>query len=221
VTASSRRRTRGAAIAVALLLGPLVPLRAQAPKAHPSPTPSPTPEVAPLLKRYEEVSRPGAEHKRLDPLAGTWSFLARWHGADGKAIELNGTSENRWILGGRFLRCESTAEGDGGRVESVTLFGFDQREQRYFALAMQSTASYIMEPVGTYEAATRSFILSGKERDEITGVALTYRMIVRIEGPDRYALELFLDTPGRGPVRYFDSTFTRTGAALPNAGASR
>jgi hypothetical protein len=133
-------------------------------------------------------------------------------GVDGKTVSLEGTSENRWVMGGRFLVCEASAEVSGEKVETMTVLGFDQRQQRYFALALDSIASYYIPSTGTYEAATRSFVLSGKERDEITGVASSYRLVLRIESPDRYAVDVFLDAH-TGPLRVVSFAFVRKGAA--------
>ncbi len=182
---------------------------AQAPT---SPPPTLAPQLPEHLQRYYEVSRPGTEHKRLDAFVGRWTFQGRWMGVDGKTVSLEGTSENRWVMGGRFLMCEASAEVSGEKVETLTVLGFDQRQQRYFALALDSIASYYIPSSGTYEASTRSFVLSGKERDEITGVANSYRLVLRVEGPDRYAVEVFLDAH-TGPLRVVSFAFVRKGEA--------
>jgi len=52
-------------------------------------------------------------------------------------------------------------------------------------------------------------ILSAKERNESTGTAVVYRELLRIEGPDRHVLQIFLDVPGRPPLKTVEAIFTR------------
>jgi hypothetical protein len=160
------------------------------------------------IARSMDASRPGAEQRSLDPLVGTWNVDLRWLGA-GRETRASGTSENRWILGGRFLLCESTA-GDGpSRVEATTIYGFDGRQKRFFSLALNNLATSYEERSGTYDPVTQSFLLSGRERDESTGSVLVQRQVLKIEGPDRHVLSLYVDAGGRAPVKLVEAVFTR------------
>src|SRR5262245_6166025 len=148
--------------------------------------------------------------RQLGSLAGSWSFEGKWQGADGKPARGSGTSENRWILGGRYLQCDASAQGAAGEhAESRITFGYDGRHEHYFALMMDNQTPYHLQPTGSFWAATRSFILSGKERDEASGLVFSYRLLLRVESPDRYVIEVFLDTPGPAPVSFFEATYTR------------
>jgi hypothetical protein len=164
---------------------------------------------------------PTPEHQQLGSFAGTWSFESRWRGADGKSHTRTGISENRWILGGRFLECDATGQGEGERVESRIVLGFDPRQQRYFAVLLDSLTSYFLQPTGTYRASTRSFVLSGKERDPGAGSAFSYRLLLRVEGPDRYVIEVYFDTPGPAPMRLIEAVYTRRAPSADAEGASR
>jgi hypothetical protein len=94
----------GAAAALALLLGVLVQAaRAEEPKTPPSPEA--------LLKAIAEAGKPGAEHKKLEPLVGQWTFTLKfWTDASQPPAELKGTIERKWIMDGRFV--QETARGE-------------------------------------------------------------------------------------------------------------
>jgi hypothetical protein len=169
--------------------------------------------LAGSLAPAEESGR-GHELRSLLPLEGSWSIEGKWKGSDGKPLRANGISENRWILGGRYLQCDASAEGPAGeRAESRIILGYDPRNAHYFALILDNQNSYYLQPTGTYSAASRSFILSGKERDEASGLAVTYRVLVRLEGSNRYVVELFFDTGGPAPVSWFEVVYTRREAS--------
>lgn len=186
-----------------LLLAGASSLPAQAPPAPPPPS-----AVEDEIVRYMAVSRPGSEHRWLDPLVGSWTVDLRWYAA-GRETRLAGTSENRWILDGRFLLCESTAGEGPSQIDARTIYGFDNRQKKYFALGLHNLATYIMQPSGSYDPASHSFLLSGKDRDEVTGAVLVYRELLKVEGPDRHVLSLYLDVSGRSPVKVLEAVYTR------------
>jgi hypothetical protein len=167
------------------------------------------PSVSDEIVRYMAVSRPGPEHRWLDPLVGSWNVELRWTAKDRAESRTSGTSENRWILDGRFLVCEATSGEGPSRVDSMTIYGFDGREKRFFSLGLHNLATSHLEPTGSYDPATHSFLLSGKVRDEATGRLLVYRELLRIEGPDRHVLRVYLDVRGGPPVSVLEAVYTR------------
>ena len=134
-TASERRRR---ALALLLVLAAAVALPAGADEPRPA-AQAPPPPAAPAagvedeIVRYMAVSRPGAEHRWLDPLVGSWTVDLRWQLAGQAETRATGTSENRWILDGRFLLCESTAGEGPSRIDATTIYGFDNRQKTHFA----------------------------------------------------------------------------------------
>ena len=63
--------------------------------------------------------------------------------------------------------------------------------------------------MGTGFAASRSFIMSGRARDETTRTVLTYRALLKVENPDSHGLQLFFDVPLGRPRKALEVTFTR------------
>src|SRR5215471_2689318 len=88
----------GAAAALALLLGVLFQVtRADEPNTPPSPEA--------LLKALAEAGKPGAEHKKLQPFVGQWTFTMKlWADPSQPPAELKGTIERKWIMDGRFIQ---------------------------------------------------------------------------------------------------------------------
>src|SRR5262245_66281340 len=107
------------------LTGALVLLASPAGSARPDePKAAPTPEA--LLKALVEAGKPGAEHKKLEPFVGDWTFTMKvWTGPGHDPAELKGTSERKWIMGGRFV--QETLRGEccksGKSFEGLGLLG--------------------------------------------------------------------------------------------------
>jgi hypothetical protein len=177
--------------------------------------PSPQEKLDDLVARYMAASQAGPDHRVFTPLAGSWSFRATMHLVDQPAVVVEGTSENRFVLGNRYLQAEARAGEGLKRSEMTVLYGFDNRRRQYFAVGMSSLASYALQPSGNYDSVNRSFILSGRERDETTGYTLVYRALIRVEDDDHHSVQLFYDVAGRAPYKVLEALFTRRPPAAP------
>lgn len=188
---------------------PLSNTKSAGPQAAASPAPHGAPAMTEEIARAIDASRPGLEQQWLAPLVGRWKMDFTAYSPSRAPLSLKGTSDNRWVLGGRFLLSETSAGDGAARVEGMTVFGYDARERRFFALSLNNLGTGYKQWSGTYDPRDRSLILSGKQRDEATGTASVSRQQLKIEGPDRYSLRVFVDRPGRPPLRVAEAIFTR------------
>jgi len=200
----SRRRAVSSLCAAALSIATVS--AQDTPKA---PAQSAAEELAQALGEYRRASQPGAEHRWLEPLEGEWDMEVAWKGSDGTPRKVAGEATHRWVLGGRFLLSEAQLTEEGVPLEALSFYGFDANKKRYFALRLDSLSTDYLQLEGNYDVASRSFVLSGKDRDEMSGVQVTYRMRLHVPEPDRHSIELFVDYPGRGPVKILDAAYTR------------
>jgi hypothetical protein len=160
-----------------------------------------------VMKQYAERSKPVAEHERLDALAGSWKQEIVWHApAAGKA---SGRSVNRWILGRRFLQCETVGGSGPFYSEGLTTLGYDVRKKEYFALGIDTMGTAYVNPHGRWDEAARSFVLKGEWLDDLSGAPYAFTQTFRIEGKDRYVYELVFDVPNQPPLKVLEITHTR------------
>src|SRR5262245_13620738 len=103
-------RTMGVIAAFALVLSVMAGLTwADDAKKIPSPD-----EV---LKALAEAGKPGAEHKKLQPFVGDWTFTMKlWTDPSQPPAELKGTVERKWILGDRFVQETVKGECSSGKT---------------------------------------------------------------------------------------------------------
>jgi len=66
-------------------------------------------ERAALMQKYQELSQPGEEHKKLAQLEGNWNYAVKmWMSpAGGNPMITQGKGEAKMVLGGRFLQTTS------------------------------------------------------------------------------------------------------------------
>ena len=171
--------------------------------------PQKAPTADEMIAMAVERARPGPEHKLLEALTGTFKQEITWSFPGMPPLKHSGTSENRWILGGRFLQCSSVGDGPARPFEGLTIYGYDTRKKQYFALGIDTTGTYYVTPHGTYAGASRSFILKGEELSEIGDGTFKYTMTIRAEGPDRHVIDFVFEFPGRDPMKVLEIVHTR------------
>src|SRR5262245_15980400 len=89
----------------------------------------PSPED--LMKALAEAGKPGAEHKKLEPFVGDWTFTLKiWTDPKQAPAELKGTVERKWIMGGRFVQESVKAERDGKTCEGIGVLGYDRSQKK-------------------------------------------------------------------------------------------
>jgi hypothetical protein len=177
----------GMAVALALVLGVLAG-RTWADDAK-SP---PTPEA--LLKALAEAGKPGAEHKKLEPFIGEWTFTMKlWTDPSRPPAELKGTIERKWILGGRFV--QETARGEcvksGKTIEGLGLLGYDAGQKKFTSVRACGLCGTLSSGLVTCDESGTRFECVKEECCPLTGQKIKARDEVVIESNDRIVVNLF------------------------------
>ena len=167
-------------------------------KAPPA-APSSPEETQAMMEAWMELAEPGPQHAALEPLVGTFDVKMKMRMApDAPWTESTGTSQQSWILGGRFLKQEFEATGEMGPFSGFGLLGYDNGAKRYVTVWVDTWGTQIM-PVG--QGSMRGNVLAMEQAydDPFTGE----RQMLRSE------LEIASDR---------EHTFTMTAPALDGSG---
>jgi hypothetical protein len=156
--------------------------------------PQSDPKMAEMMKKWEEMATPGEQHKILDPLVGSWTTNSKWwmEGPDKPAMESKGSSEVRWIFGGRFLEEKYSGEMMGKPFEGVGYFGYDKFNNIYqgFWMDNSSTAMFPME--GMYNPKDKMLIFPIKMDDPATGEKDKPGLFIyRLVSSDKHVFEMY------------------------------
>jgi hypothetical protein len=155
-------------------------------------------KAEPSLEDYAKMSQPGPEHKKLDPLAGSWTFTAKmWMDPSKPPTESKGTSENKWILDGRFLAQDVSGEMMGMKFTGHGLTGFDKAQGKYTGVWVDSMGTGFSTSVGTADQAGKVFTYTREETDPVTKQKSKARDVIRIESNDKYVMEMYKDEGGK------------------------
>ncbi len=126
-------------------------------------------------------------HARLDSLVGLWDTQTEvFIDALGRAVEVDGSVEKSWALGGRFLREDLAGVGeDDEPLLGLGFIGYEPHTERYEAVWMSTGACGM--GVCTGRDVGDQLIFEGEEPAP-DGGRRRFRAVLTIEGPDRHVL---------------------------------
>jgi hypothetical protein len=168
----------------------------------------------PNLEAYLKAAQPGPEHKRLEPLAGSWNVgVKMWMDPSKPPTESKGTAERKWILGGRFLQEAVKGEFLGQPFEGGGLTGYDNLQKKYIGVWVDNMSTGMSHSVGTADESGKVFTFTREDFDPVSGKKVKSRDIIRIESEDKHSMDMFKEGPDGKEIKGMELVFTRKGKA--------
>lgn len=188
------------ALVAALLIGSALPAQDDEAKK----------KTAEMMAAYAKFSQPGPQHKLLEPLAGKWAYTAKfWMVPSAPAMEMKGTSEGKWILGGRFLVDDVDSSGFAGQpFKGLGLMGYDNIQQKYTSVWIDSMTTGFTMSTGTVDASGKVFTYHKEEVDPLTKQKFKGRDVIKIESNDRHVMEMYKIMDGK-ELKMMEIVYTR------------
>jgi len=147
--------------------------------------------LAEQAARQADATRPGKEHRALDPLVGAWitsSVAVDADGREGDAVA--GRAAIDWALGGRYLRIDADLEMPGGGTHTWSGFlGYDQASDEYQWLMVSdlSTGMGVAKGRGEISRGGIRFVLDVV--DPRTGAMARATSVLRVLAKGHVVLE--------------------------------
>ncbi|MEK6325236.1 MAG: DUF1579 family protein [Acidobacteriota bacterium] len=127
-------------------------------------------------------------------------------------MTFKGKSQNKMILGGRFLLSEARGGEGPMAFETFIIHGFDRRHKKYTTVNFDSMGSYYVTAAGPYDDSKKAIVMYGEDVDPALGTQ-KYDMVIRVISPTKYVTEvIFKDkahTQGRAEFKMVEVTSTR------------
>ena len=120
------------------------------------------PNMVEMMKKFEQAGTPGAPHKVLADMAGSWKYVSKWwDSADGKPQQSSGRSTMKMILGGRWLQQDFKGESMGKPFQGMGLLGYDNVTGTYESLWFDTMSTGVAHATGSFDAQTKTIKDSG------------------------------------------------------------
>ncbi len=95
-----------------------------------------------MMEVYKKVGTPGAPHKLLAGLEGTWTTRTKsWMEPGKPPLETTGTCEQKLLLGGRYLQQVYTGDMMGEQFTGINLLGCDNHTGKYVSTWIDSMST--------------------------------------------------------------------------------
>jgi len=160
--------------------------------------------MAEMMALMEILGTPGEGHKRLETLVGSWDLVIRsWCGGPDKpCTESKGTSQVRWILGGRYLSEEVTSEfvmpnPETGKDEKYPfqgqgLTGYDNYRNMYVGTWVDSMSTQMFVSRGSADQTGKVITYYGEMDEPALDVhGRMVKMVTRLVDKDKHVMEMY------------------------------
>jgi hypothetical protein len=191
------------ALATGLLVVCSLPSIAQDKKA-----PAMSPEEKAAMDAMTKAATPGAEHKKLADMVGTWNAVTKmWNAPGMEPMTSKGVSVNKKVLGGRWIQQDYSGSFMGMPFNGIGYTGYDNVSKAYVGTWMDTFSTGVMTSKGAAEGngykftATMPDPMSGKD------VETTEKIIVLSK--DKHVMEMWMPGPDGNQFKMMEITYTR------------
>ena len=162
------------------------------------------------MELMEKLATPGEGHKKLDFMVGSWVAKNSTWMAPGQAPMVSeGTSEHKWVLGGRFLEQRYEGTFMNSPFSGIGYTGFDNYRKQYTSTWMDTSATSILVMSGTFDASGKILTTTGKTDDFTSGKTAAIREKMTMVSKDEILFELFGPGPDGKEFRMMEIRYTR------------
>lgn len=171
--------------------------------------PEMTPEMKAEMEAWAKIAEPGEHHKHLGHLVGSWTYEStHWMAPDQPPMKINGTSESKWILGGRFVESITHGDFNGQPFEGRSLDGFDNQSGKYSGTWADNFGTMTMQFVGNCEKNGKVRTMIASFKDPASGQMMKYRAVTTSVDKDHYTYVSYKISPD-GEFKNMELTATR------------
>lgn len=161
-----------------------------------------------MMEIYVKLGTPGAPHKALESLAGTWIAKSKMGMETGNVMEESGTSEQKMVLDGRFLQQEYSGRMMGAPFTGIGYTGYDNHKKKYISTWMDSMGTAILFFEGTASRDGKTVTQECSHEDPVRG-PMKWRSVTRIVDNNKNTFEMYGIYQGGKEEKMFEITYTR------------
>lgn len=177
-------------------------------------------EMKKMMDDWVALGKPGEHHKALEPLVGSWETSMKMEMPGMPPMVTKGTSERKWVLGGRFIEERFSGDMMGpdpkspmgfGKVkmDGIGLFGYDNYKNIYTGVWMSDHGSNILSMTGTMPPGSKTLTMYGLMDEPMMKMSDRYcKYVTRMISDDKFVFEVY-DLAAGDNHKVFDITYTR------------
>lgn len=147
-----------------------------------------------MMEAMMKAGTPADGQKALNAFAGTWKATSKFWMAPGTdPMVMEGTSETKWVMGGRYLEQRFTGDFMGMPYEGLGYTGYDNVKKQYWSTWMDNMSTSMMTSNGSVNGSTWTY--KGAMTDPMTGKDSMVDTKLVVTDADHHVMEMW----GPGP----------------------
>lgn len=162
-----------------------------------------------MMDTYQKLATPGAPHKHLASLAGTWTTQTKeWMEPGKPPTESTGTCEYKALLGGRYMQQDCTGTMRGHAFTGIGVQGYDNFTKKYMTTWIDSLGTGIFSMESKAGADGKTITLHGNLADPFDGT-LKQRAVWKFPDTNTQILEMYGPHGNGNEILMMEITYTR------------
>ncbi len=162
-----------------------------------------------MMEVYAKLATPGAPHKALASMEGSWNAkITSWMEPGKPPVESKGTCEQKMILGGRFLQQEFTGDMMGSPFNGIGVTGYDNHTGKYVSTWMDSMSTAILVFEGTAGPDGKTITQVGHYDTPIKG-PLKWRSVTKVVDDNTWSFEMYETDKSGKEEKMMEIVYTR------------
>ncbi|HET6994196.1 MAG TPA: DUF1579 domain-containing protein [Chitinophagaceae bacterium] len=153
----------------------------------------------------------GEPHKMMAKSNGTWNAeMTMWEKTGGNPSTMKGTLVTTSILDGHYQ--QSTFSGDwmGMPFKGISTMGYDNVTKEYVSTWVENMSTGIMTMKGSWDNATNSLTMTGKQKNPANGLECNMREVYKIVDDNNHVMEMYGPDPQTGKeYKMMEMKYTR------------
>lgn len=160
-----------------------------------------------------KLAQPSDAHKKLEPFVGNWNYTVKmWMDPKKKPEMSKGTSENTWVLDGRFLQARAKGESMGGNMpafEGLGMTGYDNVQKTYTSTWNDNMSTGTMTAKGSFDDKSKTFTEDGSFYCPIEKGEKKFHAVWKIKGKDAYTYTSYMSGKDGKEVKTMEIEYKR------------
>jgi hypothetical protein len=188
---------------IALLIAPLAAVHADQQQQM-------TPEQQAMMKAYMDAATPGAPHKAMQNLVGTWTSTIKMYDNPGAPTESKGKSTYTSVMDGRYIQEHAEGNFNGMPFHGYGTYGYDNVTKKYVGTWIDNMGTGIMQTTGTSPDGGTTINWEGTSSDPMSGKTQTYHSMMKMVNKDQYHFEMSGPGPDGKEMKMMEIEYMRS-----------
>lgn len=173
--------------------------------------PPPTmPDTAAMRKAWETNMTPGPMHAWMAKWNGTWEAeVSTWEDPAAPPSKAKATNVQSSMLNGLHTIGKFTSTMMGMPFEGHSTMGYDNIKKVFVSTWSDNVSSGVIMMTGTYDEATKTLNLKGKQTDMMTGGDSDIREEFKTIDDNTYSMTMYSTAPDGKEMKFMEGTFKR------------